>query len=91
MVAQPNTLHSVKRQGSKHALLFKVGKCLEENPLVLDIGIFVLHVLVSLSVGSNSAKLSCSNPDQHRGEGGAIGKHGFPTGYQDLFSVRRAQ
>ena len=62
MVAQPNTLHSVKRQGSKHALLFKVGKCLEENPLVLDIGIFVLCLLVSLSVGSNSAKLFLSIP-----------------------------
>ena len=55
MVAQPNTLHSVKRQGSEHALLFKVGKCFEENPLVSVIGIFVLHVLVSLSVGSNLA------------------------------------
>ena len=91
MVAQPNTLHLVRRQGSKHALLFKVGKCFEENRVVLDIGIFVLHVLVSLSVGSYLAKLSCSNSDQHRGEGGAIEKHGFPTGYQDLFSVRGAQ
>ena len=79
MVAQPNTLQLATRQGSKHALLYKVEKCFEENPLVLDIGIFVLHVLVSLSVGSNLAKLSCSNHDQHRGEGGAIEKHGFST------------
>ena len=52
----------------EHALLSEVEKYFEENPMVLDIGIFVLHVLVSLSVGSNPAKLFCPKPDQHRGE-----------------------
>ena len=57
---------------SKHALLSTVGKCFEENPMaVVDIGIFVLHMLVCISVKSDLAKLHCSNPDQHRGEGGA--------------------
>ena len=63
----------------KHALLYKIGTCFEENPLVLDIGIFVLYVLVSLSVGSDLAKLFSSNSDQHRGDGGPVEKHEFPT------------
>ena len=63
----------------EHALLSKVDKCFEENPMVLDIGIFVLHVLVYSSVCSNLAKLSCSNHDSNRGEGGTTEKHGFPT------------
>ena len=54
---------------SKHALLHKVGKSFGENPMVVDIGILVLHLLVSLSVGSDLAKLFSSNLDQHRGEG----------------------
>ena len=69
----------VSNSVQEHALLSKVEECFEENPMVLDIGIFVLHVLVYLSVCSNLAKLSCSNDDQHRGEGGAIEKHGFST------------
>ena len=57
---------------SKHALLYKVGKCFGEYPMVVDIGIFVLHMLVSRAVSSDLAKLFSSNPDQHRSEGGAI-------------------
>ena len=56
---------------SKHALLYKVGKCFGENPMVVDIGILVLHMLVSGAVGSDLAKLFSSIPDQHRDEGGA--------------------
>ena len=56
---------------SKHALLSKVGKCFKENQMAVDIGIFVLHMLVCISVSSDLAKLHCSNPDQHRGEGSA--------------------
>ena len=66
---------------SKHALLSTVGKRFKGNPMVLDIGIFVLHMLVCISVGSDLAKLHCSNPDQHRGEGSAAEKYGFPTGH----------
>ena len=57
---------------SKYALLHKVGKCFGENPMVVDIGIFVLHMLVPDSVGSDLAKLFSSNPDQHRGEGSPV-------------------
>ena len=55
----------------KHALLYKVGKSFGENPMVVDIGILVLHLLVSSAVGSDLAKLFPSNSDQHRGEGSA--------------------
>ena len=64
---------------SKHALLYEVEKCFGENPMVVDIGILVLYVLVSLSVGSDPAKLFSSNSDQHRGDGGPVEKHEFPT------------
>ena len=56
---------------SKHALLSKVGKCFQENEMAVGFGILVLHMLVCISVGSDLAKLLCSNPDQHRGEGSA--------------------
>ena len=64
---------------SKHALLYKVRKCVEESPMALVTGLFVLHMLVSLSVGSDLAKLFSSNSDQHRGDGGPVEKHEFPT------------
>ena len=74
---------------SKNALLSTVGKCVEESPMALVTGLFVLHMLVCISVGSDLAKLHCSNPDQHRGEGGAIDKHGFPIGFYALFSTNK--
>ena len=54
---------------SKHALL--VGKCFNKNPMAVDIGIFVLHMLVCISGSSDLAKLHCSHPDQRRGKGKA--------------------
>ena len=59
--------------------------------MVVDIGILVLHMLVCLSVGSDFAKLFSSNSDQHRGEGGATGKHGIPTGYKNLLLAKMVQ
>ena len=50
-----------------------------ENSMGLGTGLPVLHMLVSLSVGSDPAKLFSSNSDQHRGEGGPVEKHEFPT------------
>ena len=72
---------------SKHALLYKVGKCFGENPMVVDTGLLVLHMLVSSAACSDLAKLFSSNSDQHRGEGGTIDKHGFSIGFQGLFSA----
>ena len=69
----------IRNSVSKHALWYKVGKSVGENPMVVDIGILVLYVLVSLSVGSYLAKLFSSNSDQHRGDRGPVEKHEFPT------------
>ena len=55
---------------SKHAFLYKVGKCFGKNPMVVDIGILVLHMLVSSAAGSDLAKLFSSIPNPHTSEGG---------------------
>ena len=63
----------------KHALLSEVGKYLAKNPMGLDACAFVLRQPVSVSVWSELEELFSSNPNKHRGERGAIERHGFPT------------
>ena len=63
----------------KHALLSKVGKYVGKSPMDLGACSFVLHQLVSVSVWSELDELFSSNANKHRGEGGAIERHGYPT------------
>ena len=63
----------------KHALLFEVGKYVGKSPMGLGVDLLVLWLPVSQSVWSELIELFLSNPDEHRREGGAIERHGFPT------------
>ena len=63
----------------EHALLSMVGNFFTENSMGLGTGLPVLHMLVSLSAGSDLAKLHFSKNDQHRGKGCTVKKHGLST------------
>ena len=64
---------------SKHALLSDVGKYVGKSPMGFRADILVLWLPVSQSVWSELIELFLSNPDEHRREGGAIERHGFPA------------